>query len=175
LITHTLCEIRYRHIDRESKTTYCYSLFLSYCQKSRFFHRICSVTIAIVVSFARSLACIHRILFSPSGKICNEKIRIEIASNCGYSLKEGGWGEGKNLSSNLLLLGYEHIFHACNNYHQETENEKETYAVCSFISLSLILTMMIMFRTVLLFSSVFFSLLSVFSHITQKKKKTGTF
>jgi len=48
------------------------------------------------------------------------------------------------------------------------EREREDkYAVCSFIFLSLILMMMMMFRTVLLFSLCL--------HNAEKEKKTGTF
>jgi len=79
----------------------------------------------------------------------------------------------------LLLLEYEHIFYACYNYHQEGREKKreEEYAVCSFISLSLNLSMM-MFRTVLFFFFFFLSIFGFFSssfsfffYITQRKKK----
>jgi len=64
----------------------------------------------------------------------------------------------------LLLLEYEHIFYACYNYHQEGREKKreEEYAVCSFISLSLNLSMM-MFRTVLFFFFFFLSIFGFFS------------
>ncbi len=80
-----------------------------------------AATTSVVIARSLALARVHITLSSPPGKIYDEKIRMEIASNSGCSW-EGMRGEGvrereEKFSSNLPSVGHEHILHAHIYYH----------------------------------------------------------